>query len=116
MLTPAVSTVAPASDEDFDMPAARMPLNDALCTNAATKKCFILSAANQRSPPGCSSPKCKVNSRARPRIMQHSSLVVHVQFPTARALVRSRQEPGRAIADGLLRESSCSLRTDAAAV
>src|SRR5262245_14747860 len=100
MLTPAVSAVAPARDDDFDIPTTRMPLNEALWTKAATKKCFILSAANHRSPPGCSSPKWRVNNKARPRIRQHSSLVVRFQFPIARALGRSAQARGPGAADG----------------
>jgi len=115
-LTTDVTALAPMSDPVRPIPVVRRPLNETLCTNAAMKKCFVLSDENHRSPPECSSatwvpPKWSVKSSIIPCIRRRSDRVS--QSLSDRAPGRSTRARVRVTADDSPRESNCSRPTDA---
>src|SRR5690348_10673235 len=102
-LTPAAIPIAPSSAGPRWTPVSLSPLNAALSTNAATKKCFTLSAANQRSPPG---EPCSARTSINPRIESSSRRLVarpadrraHGALPPAHGILGSR--PRQAWSEG----------------
>src|SRR3954465_6549522 len=70
METGAVTPDPPVSAPPWLACAARNAPYDTLCTNAAEKKCFTLSAASQRSPSVDGARACRVEAITIGKIMR----------------------------------------------